>query len=97
MFSRIYHTEISSKKRWVWREDGYSPSEPIFVSSPDPTSEDDGVILSLVSPYDSRDDKNEFKPFLLILNGRDLTELARAYFPEEYSIPIGFHGTWVKQ
>ena len=33
--------------------EGYSPSEPIFVSHPIPSAEDDGVTLSLVSPMDS--------------------------------------------
>lgn len=50
MPDRIYHTEISTETRWVWREEGYSPSEPSFVAHPMPTNEDDGVILSLCSP-----------------------------------------------
>lgn len=32
----------------VWYQDGFYPSEPVFVPSPDAADEDDGVILSVV-------------------------------------------------
>lgn len=32
----------------VWREDGFYPSEPVFVPVPGANKEDDGVILSVV-------------------------------------------------
>lgn len=32
----------------VWREDGFYPSEPIFVPAPGADEEDGGVILSVV-------------------------------------------------
>ena len=32
----------------VWREDGFYPSEPVFVPVPGASKEDDGVILSVV-------------------------------------------------
>jgi len=47
---RLYHTEISTNKRWMWREEGYSPSEPQFIRNPMPVGDDDGCIISLVSP-----------------------------------------------
>lgn len=32
----------------VWREDGFYPSEPIFVPAPGADEEDAGVVLSVV-------------------------------------------------
>jgi len=32
----------------VWSQEGFYPSEPVFVPSPDAVDEDDGVILSVV-------------------------------------------------
>ena len=51
---RLYHVKISTLERWTWRQEGYHPSEPIFI--PHPTAvekglEDTGVILSLCSPF----------------------------------------------
>ena len=91
---RIYHTEVSSGKKWVWRPDGYSPSEPFFVSNPMPTAEDDGVVVTLASPMST--ERDDLEPFFAILNGRDLTELARAYLPKGYTLPVGFHGIYVQ-
>ena len=91
---RIYHTEVSSGKKWVWRPDGYSPSEPFFVSNPTPTAEDDGVVVTLASPMST--ERDDLEPFFAILNGRDLTELARAYLPKGYTVPVGFHGIYVQ-
>ena len=91
---RIYHTEVSSGKKWVWRPDGYSPSEPFFVSNPMPTAEDDGVVVTLASPMST--ERDDLEPFFAILNGRDLTELARAYLPKGYTVPVGFHGIYVQ-
>ena len=51
---RIYHVQWSTLKRWVWMEQGYHPSEPIMIPNPNPTAEDDGLLLSLVSPFFSK-------------------------------------------
>ena len=48
---RIYHVQFSTLQRHVWKVEGYSPSEPLFVPNPDSQAEDDGIILSLVSPF----------------------------------------------
>lgn len=45
-----------------------------------------GVVISLVS-----DDNGG--GFVLVLNGSDFTELARADLP--YGLPYGLHGCWV--
>lgn len=67
-----------------WREDGSYPGEPIFVRRPHPRREDDGVLLSVVL------DAKRRTSYLLVLDARDLTELARAAVP--HHIPFGFHG-----
>lgn len=48
---RIYHVQFSTLQRHVWKVEGYSPSEPLFVPNQNSQAEDDGVILSLVSPF----------------------------------------------
>jgi len=63
------------------------PGEPIFVPSPEAKAEDDGVVLSVVL------DGKRTKSMLLVLNARDMTELARAEM--EIPFPLGFHGAFV--
>ena len=29
-----------------------------------------------------------------MLNAADMVEVARAYLPEGYNVPVGFHGIW---
>ncbi|PIO32051.1 hypothetical protein AB205_0126560, partial [Aquarana catesbeiana] len=87
-----YSTATAEKKAdgKVWKEDGFYPSEPIFVPSPDSVEEDDGVLLSAVlTPHQDK------STFLLILNAKDFTEIARAEVPLQ--IPYGFHGIFVPQ
>ena len=59
---RIYHFEISTGKKWVWIEKGYSPSEPAYVSCREESRKcvgeaADGVVLSLVSPMSTENPK----------------------------------------
>jgi beta,beta-carotene 9',10'-dioxygenase len=68
----------------TWHEPGTYPGEPVLVPAPEPTSEDDGVILSVVL------DTTEQRSFLLVLDAATFTELARAQVP--HVIPFGFHG-----
>ncbi|XP_044138230.1 beta,beta-carotene 9',10'-oxygenase isoform X2 [Bufo gargarizans] len=82
--------DVETKQAKIWKEDGYFPSEPIFVPHPNFVGEDDGVILSAVITPDQN--KNIF---LLILDAKDFTELARAEVPVQ--IPYGFHGVFVPQ
>ena len=51
---RLYHVKISTLERWTWRQEGYHPSEPIFIPHPrafENGLEDTGVLLSLCSPF----------------------------------------------
>lgn len=67
-----------------WSEPGLHPGEAIFVPSPSPAAEDDGVLLSFA--VDGRAGRSVF----LCLDAETLTERARAPLP--HRIPFGFHG-----
>jgi beta,beta-carotene 9',10'-dioxygenase len=71
-----------------WSEPGRYPGEPVFVAAPEARAEDDGVVLSLVL------DSGAERSFLLVLNARDLSELARAQAP--HAVPFGFHGQFLR-
>ena len=51
IFLRIYHVKISTKERWVYMEEGYSPSEPGFMKNPSGTEDDDGIVVTVMSPF----------------------------------------------
>ncbi|CAG5104199.1 Oidioi.mRNA.OKI2018_I69.chr1.g1139.t1.cds [Oikopleura dioica] len=89
---RIYHSKISTGERWVWRESGFSPSEPLFIRKPESNNPLDGVVISIVSPLeiDSRE-----RAFVVILEPEDLKEIARIYFKEDVDIALSFHGVFV--
>eukprot|EP01038_Epipyxis_sp_PR26KG_P006544 gene6544-8991_t len=85
-------TSSTSASAVVWRSPSCYPSEPVFVPREKITTdsrvlEDDGVILSQV--YDGL--KRE--TFLLVLNAKDMTEIARCYTGTR--IPISFHGDFL--
>jgi carotenoid cleavage dioxygenase-like enzyme len=70
----------------TWHLAGLYPGEPVFVPSPSATSEDDGVLLSVVLDIDKD------RSFLLVLDAATLNELARAAAP--HAIPFHFHGNY---
>lgn len=74
-----------------WLEEGFSPSEPVFIPTQygkEGADEDDGVVLSIVN--DARTGK---KCFLLVLDARTFRELARAEVGQ-FS-PVTLHGSFV--
>uniref|UniRef100_A0A3Q3WUK2 Retinoid isomerohydrolase n=1 Tax=Mola mola TaxID=94237 RepID=A0A3Q3WUK2_MOLML len=84
---RICKLNVKTKETWVWQEPDSYPSEPLFVQTPDGVDEDDGVLLTIVVAPGSQ------RPgYLLILNAKDLSEIARAEV--ECSIPVTFHGMY---
>ncbi|MGH0147523.1 UNVERIFIED_CONTAM: hypothetical protein FKN15_010822 [Acipenser sinensis] len=85
---RICKLNVKTKETWVWQEPDSYPSEPIFVASPDAVDEDDGVILTVVVTPGA----GQRPAYLLILNAKDLTEVARAEV--ETIIPVTFHGMY---
>jgi carotenoid cleavage dioxygenase-like enzyme len=65
-------------------------SEAPFASRPDPTSEDDGYVVSFV--HDENTDRSE----VVILDAQDFTAppIGRVILPQR--VPLGFHGTWAR-
>ena len=68
---------------------GRGAGEPVFVSRPDATAEDDGWLVTLV--YDDNDMSTEF----VVLDAQDFARgyVARVKLPQR--VPYGFHGNWV--
>jgi len=82
----LHKIDVATKTSLSWAEDGCVPGEPIFVPRPRAEDEDDGAVLSLVLDYTNK------RSFLLILDAKKFTEIARAEAP--HAIPIGIHGYW---
>lgn len=78
-----------SPRNTYWFEEGAYANEPLFVSHPQAQAEDDGVILTVVNNLEKK------QSFLLILDAKDLKELARVDVP--HFIPFGFHGQFFKE
>jgi carotenoid cleavage dioxygenase-like enzyme len=72
----------------TWFEDGCYPGEPVFVSGPGATGEDEGIVLSVVL------DGKQGYSFLLVLDAVSFTERARAQVP--HHIPFGFYGLYTR-
>lgn len=84
---RIVKADVRERRSAVWAEDGAYPGEPVFVSTPEPEREDDGVLLSVVLGPSGNS-------YLLVLDAHSLRELARAEVP--HHIPFGFHGMFAE-
>jgi beta,beta-carotene 9',10'-dioxygenase len=87
-FERIVKVDIDEGATLSWSEPGCYPGEPVFVARPQAEDEDDGVLLSVVL------DAGAGTSFMLVLDARDLSELARAQAP--HHIPFGFHGQFAR-
>jgi carotenoid cleavage dioxygenase-like enzyme len=84
IFNRIVKFDVEEQRATGWSEDRAYPGEPVFVARPGAGDEDDGVLLSIVF------DAEAVTSYLLVLDARDLSELARIEAP--HRIPFGFHG-----
>jgi beta,beta-carotene 9',10'-dioxygenase len=82
----IVTIDTGSGESASWYEEACYPGEPAFVAAPASSTEDEGVLLSVV--LDSRRGTS----FLLVLDAGSLAELARAEVP--HHIPFGFHGNY---
>ncbi|KAM5317504.1 carotenoid-cleaving dioxygenase, mitochondrial isoform 2-T2 [Glossophaga mutica] len=84
----LIKVDVVNKTLMVWREDGFYPSEPVFVPVPGTSEEDGGVLLSVViTPNQNKSN------FLLVLDAKNFDELGRAEVPVK--MPYGFHGTFI--
>jgi carotenoid cleavage dioxygenase-like enzyme len=84
LFERIVKIDVTSHTMIAWTAPDAHPGEPIFVARPGATEADDGVLLSVVLDVAAQ------TSYLVVLDARTLTELARAHVP--HHIPFGFHG-----
>lgn len=85
--NQLIKLDVHTGEARTWHEPGTYPGEPVFVPAPEPDSEDDGVVLTIVL------DTTKHRSFLLVLGAATFNELARAEVP--HAIPFGFHGHFV--
>lgn len=85
---QLVKIDVRTGEAILWYEEGTYPGEPVFVSRPDAAAEDDGLVLSVV--LDAARDAS----FLLVLDARSLTEIARARVP--VALPFSFHGQFLR-
>jgi beta,beta-carotene 9',10'-dioxygenase len=85
-YDRLLKLDVSCDRAAYWHEPETFPGEPIFVAAPDSDCEDNGVLLSVVLSG------REKKSYLLVLDAKDMTEIARAWLPGV--VPHGFHGLY---
>jgi beta,beta-carotene 9',10'-dioxygenase len=87
-FERIVKIDTSDGATLSWSQPDCFPGEPVFVAQPEAEREDEGALLSVVL------DAAAGTSFLLVLDARDLSELARAQVP--HHIPFSFHGQFAR-
>lgn len=74
----------------AWSEPLKTPTEPVFIPTPDSKDEDDGILLASLLHDDV-----ESKVTLLVLNAKDMRELARVEFNTNSAVTNSFHGPYV--
>jgi torulene dioxygenase len=74
--------------RWQPESGESCPCEPVFIARPGAVAEDDGIVLTIVI------NKKGTHSILVALDGRDLSEIARADMPQVYA--IGPHGSFIE-
>ncbi|MFT4048619.1 MAG: carotenoid oxygenase family protein [Solirubrobacterales bacterium] len=85
-FNNLVKIDAETGESLLWTEADCLAGEPVFVAAPGAQSEDDGVLLSLVL------DGEAARSMLLVLDARDMTEIARAEISKP--VPPGFHGNF---
>jgi carotenoid cleavage dioxygenase-like enzyme len=90
----ITKVDIKNDKCINWSEEGMIPSEPIFVANPNSKNkdEDDGVVLSALMH-----ENDENRVSLLILDAKNMKELAKVKFETAGAFTGTFHGQWANQ
>uniref|UniRef100_F6SXN2 Beta-carotene-15,15'-monooxygenase n=1 Tax=Ciona intestinalis TaxID=7719 RepID=F6SXN2_CIOIN len=79
--------DVETKQRvQTWQEKGCWASQPVFVAKPGATQEDEGILMSSVVNENGN-------PFLLMLDAKSFTEVARIHF--DANIPPDVHGVFV--
>lgn len=85
-----YDTDSGASEYYDYGPDCYGSESP-FAPRTNPTSEDDGYVLSFV--HNQRENRSE----LIVLDAKEITAgpLARVIFPER--LPLGFHACFAPQ
>ncbi|CAO2609796.1 Beta,beta-carotene 15,15'-dioxygenase [Lemmus lemmus] len=86
--TKILKYDVLTKSSLKWGEECCWPAEPVFVPTPGAKDEDDGVILSAIVSTDPQK-----LPFLLILDAKTFTELARASVDADMHLDL--HGLFI--
>ncbi|KAJ8021498.1 Beta,beta-carotene 9',10'-oxygenase [Holothuria leucospilota] len=86
---KIVKVDTVKKSFKLWEDPSCYPSEPVFVPRPGAEEEDDGVVLSSVIDLKG----TGRPPFLVVLDAKTFTELARAETPAD--VPFGIHGIFI--
>ncbi|XP_037671833.1 beta,beta-carotene 15,15'-dioxygenase [Choloepus didactylus] len=86
--TKILKYDLLTKSALKWGEEHCWPAEPLFVPTPGAQEEDDGVILSAIVSTDPQK-----PPFLLILDAKSFTELARASIDADMHLDL--HGLFI--
>ena len=81
---------MDSRDILTWKETGMFVSEPVFVPKPHSKAEDEGILcVNLLSAT------SHSNGTLLILDAKNLTEVARIKFSTEGAIAQAMHGLFV--
>ncbi|XP_062869191.1 beta,beta-carotene 15,15'-dioxygenase [Trichomycterus rosablanca] len=88
--NKIAKVDTATKTHIEWTEEDCFPSEPKFVASPGAVDEDDGVVLSSVVSVNPQK-----PPFMLVLDAKDFTEIARATI--NFPVHLDLHGLFIPQ
>jgi len=85
---RKYNLETGNSDRYDF-PDGVFGSEPAFAPRDNPSTEDDGWLITFTTDFDGNSEAH-------VIDARNFTAppLARIKLPQR--VPIGFHGTWAK-
>ncbi|XP_059986655.1 beta,beta-carotene 15,15'-dioxygenase [Lagenorhynchus albirostris] len=86
--TKIIKYDILTKSSLKWGEVHCWPAEPVFVPTPGAEDEDHGIILSAIVSTDPQK-----LPFLLVLDAKTFTELARASVDVEMHLDL--HGLFI--
>ncbi|CAM1154775.1 BCO2 (predicted) [Pycnogonum litorale] len=84
---KLIKVNMMTEEIKLWSCDDMVPSEPIFVAHPQAEDEDEGVILSSLLSSE-----NSNIVYLLILDAKEFTELAKIEFETVSNVPRDIHG-----
>ena len=86
--------DVRKKTKLIWSEKNCYPSEPVFIASPEPKSEDDGVIVASMIWGNGE----ENRVGLLVLDAKTMTEKGRCEFNNlPGPVPKCFHGWFARK